>query len=462
MPFTKIAIKKAVKGIRKRATGFILLAILFLVVGCLQDAFVNHQIHKTTTLELNESADEIANEIYKADRWDLTSYRQAFFSASSWYVFTADGLLIDNEAPIQNLLSLFHSVQIPNNLNFGAPETITSELGEKYRLLARKIRGGIVIVGVEEPPSGQCTECADQELATNLAMFGSTFEDAVALSSRKVNQDIDYAVVSDSGELKSGWGEVPLKVDTTAMIAVAQAGKFLSVSNQTYLLISRPILDSKNKIVGTIVVPSEITLEQHALDELKKFNFALSALSFAVAVFISLYFIGREIVRSPHFEKYPEALDTPENLRKEFKGSFQWDIRNNCKNPDERLKTLKTIVAFLNSEGGVLFIGINDNRTIRGIKEDLEFFSNSTDKFLLQIRDLISDKIGSEFSPLIKAQCESIVGKIVCIIEVEEASEPAFLKGENRNHFYTREGPRTNELDPKETNAFIRSKRWDK
>jgi hypothetical protein len=56
MPFTQLAFKKAFKGIRKRATGFVLLAILFLVVGLLQDAFVSYQIRKTTTAELNESA----------------------------------------------------------------------------------------------------------------------------------------------------------------------------------------------------------------------------------------------------------------------------------------------------------------------------------------------------------------------------------------------------------------------
>jgi hypothetical protein len=143
MPFTQLAIKKAFQGIRKRATGFVLLAILFLIVGFLQSAFVSYQIQKTTTLELNESADEIANEIYKDDKWDLVSYRQAFISISSWYIFSADGLLIDNEAPVPSLLNLFHPVEFPTNLVFETPQTITSEVGGKYRLLARRIRGGI-------------------------------------------------------------------------------------------------------------------------------------------------------------------------------------------------------------------------------------------------------------------------------------------------------------------------------
>jgi hypothetical protein len=463
MPFSKIVFSKALKGIRKRATGFFLLAILFLVVGFLQDVFVNYQTHKTTTLELNESADEIASEIYKNDKWDMKSYRQAFFSASSWYVFTADGTLIDNEVPIHGFSNLFRAVEFPTNLTFETPQTITSEVGGEYRLLARQVLGGIVIVGVdiEESTNNQCAECVDEKIAHNLAKFGSTLTNAAAVSTREISEDISYAVIGSSGELKSGLGEVPLKVDPTVLFAAAGSGRPLQVDSQIYILVSKPILDSKNKIVGTVIIPGDITLQQRAVNEQWKFSLALSALAFAITVFIAVYFIGRELARSPNFESLPEALQTPENLNKEFKSSFQWDIGRNCKNLDERIKALKTIVAFLNSEGGVLFIGVSDDQTVRGLREDLEMFKGSTDKFLLQIRDLISDKIGAEFAPLIKTQCEDIESKTVCVIKVERATEPAFLKGEHQNHFYTREGPRTNELDPKEANAFIRSKRWN-
>lgn len=464
MSFSKIAFRKAVKGIRKRAAGFLLLAILFLLVGFLQDAFVNYQIHKTTMLEASESADEISSEIYKNDKWDMESYRQAFYSISSWYVFTTDGTLIDNEAPTQDLSRLFRAVELPANLIYGAPQTITSVVGGKYRLLAQRVRHGTVIVDsvMEESTNSQCGECVDEKLAQNLAKFGSTLESAVSISPRQINEDVSFAVVDDSGKLMSGLGELPLKFDPNIVFTAADSEQPLRAGGQIYILTAKPILDIKNKIVGTVIIPSNITLQQRAKDEQWKFSLFLSALSFAVAVLISVYFIGRELARNPSFEKLPEALQTPENLNKEFKSSFQWDLRNNQQNLDERLKTLKTIVAFLNSDGGVLFIGVNDNGTVRGIENDLNLFNGSTDKFQLQIRDLISDKIGPEFAPLIKTRCDSIQSKTVCIVEVEKGTEPAFLKHDDKNRFFTREGNRTNDLDPKEANAFIRCKRWDK
>jgi hypothetical protein len=133
-----------------------------------------------------------------------------------------------------------------------------------------------------------------------------------------IYEDISYAVISKSGELKSGLGEIPLKIDPTAILAVAETGRATNFDNQIYILVSKPILDSKNKIVGTVVIPGDIMLQQRAVDEQRKFSLALSALVFVVAVLIALYFIGREIARNPHFEKLPEALNTPENLHKEF------------------------------------------------------------------------------------------------------------------------------------------------
>ncbi|HEX3625178.1 MAG TPA: ATP-binding protein [Verrucomicrobiae bacterium] len=464
MPFSKVGIDKAIKGIRRRATGFVLLAILFLVVGFAQHAFVSHQIRKTTTAELNESADEIANVVYNSNQWDLVSYRQAFYTTSTWYVFAANGLLIDNEEPAPELLSLFRAVQLPANVTFDKPQTVVSEVGGQYRVLARKVQGGAVIAcfDTESPTNSACGECIDQKLVENAEVFGTTWQEATNVSARAVDELLSFAVISDSGELKSGLGEIPLRLDPSSMLAAAQAGRPLHLGDKIYILVSKPIRDSKNDVVGTIVVPANITLQEQAIASQLKFNLLLAVVAFGVAVLISLYLIARELVKSPHFETLPEALRSDEGPRKEFKRAFQWDFGRNCQNPEVRIKALKTITAFLNSEGGVLFIGVDDDKTVRGIEEDLGLFNGSADKFLLTMRDLIASKIGAEFAPLVKTRCDTIDNKMVCVVEVENATEPAFLKEDGQSYFFVREGNRTNPLDPREAHAFIKSKRWDR
>jgi len=463
MPFSKVAIDKAVKGIRRRATGFVLLAILFLVVGLAQHAFVSHKIRQTTTAELNESANAIADVIYNSNQWDLVSYRQAFYPTSRWFVFAANNLLIDDEdeEPTPNLLGLFRSVQLPPNLALGTPQTIVSEEGGQYRVLARKVQGGVVIgsFDTESATNSVCGECLDQKLTENSGVFGTTLQQAANVKARAVDEELSFAVLSDSGEFKSGLGEIPLRLDPSAMLAAAEAGKPLHFGDQTYVLVSRPIRDYKNDVVGTIVVPGDITLQEQAIDSQLKFNLVLAIVAFGVAVLISLYLIARELIRTPHFESLPEALLSDEGHRKEFKRSFQWDFGHNCKNPDVRTGVLKTITAFLNSEGGVLFIGVDDDKTVRGIKEDLDLFNGSTDRFLLSVQEAIAGRIGAEFAPLIKTRCETKEGKTVCAVEVEGAAGPAYLKEDGKSHFYVREGNRTNKLDSRETVAFIKARR---
>lgn len=58
-------------------------------------------------------------------------------------------------------------------------------------------------------------------------------------------------------------------------------------------------------------------------------------------------------------ELYPEVVT--ENIRYEFKAVL---------NPDKPLKWAKTLVAFANGEGGLLFIGVSDNRDAFGISID--------------------------------------------------------------------------------------------
>jgi len=57
----------------------------------------------------------------------------------------------------------------------------------------------------------------------------------------------------------------------------------------------------------------------------------------------------------------------------EFKSTLSWDIRENKKNKALQFSVLKTIAAFMNTEGGILLIGVEDNRHIFGLEKDISF-----------------------------------------------------------------------------------------
>ena len=136
-----------------------------------------------------------------------------------------------------------------------------------------------------------------------------------------------------------------------------------------------------------------------------------------------------------------ELISRGESGRLEFKSTLQWNIYKNEKDKKLQQSCLKTIVAFLNSEGGDLLIGVEDNGNILGLEKDFKCFNNpSLDKFERQFFDLIETYIGKRFLHYIKCRFENIDGQDVCGIHVRNADRKAFLKVDRGIEFYVRTG----------------------
>lgn len=154
-----------------------------------------------------------------------------------------------------------------------------------------------------------------------------------------------------------------------------------------------------------------------------------------------------------------EIVSLGESVNLEFKSSLQWDIVRNEKNKVLRKSVLKTIVAFLNSEGGTLVIGVEDNKSVCGLEMDLSLVDHSEDKFLVLLNNLFNDNIGPEFSSLIKATIEPINGTKVCKVNVERSLLPSYLKIDGQQEFYVRSGNTSRSLEMEEAVNYI-SQHW--
>lgn len=144
-----------------------------------------------------------------------------------------------------------------------------------------------------------------------------------------------------------------------------------------------------------------------------------------------------------------------EGISLEFKSTLQWDIVQRQVNKSLRFSVLKTIVAFLNSFGGMLVIGVEDDGKINGLDNDLKILQGSSDRFEQLLTSLTSEYIGPEYSGLIKIRLENVDDKSVCVIEADKAQEPAFLKGDCGKEFHIRLGNTTHLLDAEETVRYI-------
>jgi 16S rRNA G966 N2-methylase RsmD len=138
-----------------------------------------------------------------------------------------------------------------------------------------------------------------------------------------------------------------------------------------------------------------------------------------------------------------ELITSAESKTLEFKQTLSVDIRKNEKQKYIETASLKTIAAFLNSDGGTLVVGVSDNRDPVGIEDEINrFHEGSADKFLLHFKNLICSDIGPEFYPLLDFNLVPIDTKRVLRIDCKRSDRPCFI-GED---FYVRTNPATDKL----------------
>jgi len=151
-----------------------------------------------------------------------------------------------------------------------------------------------------------------------------------------------------------------------------------------------------------------------------------------------------------------DYIELGESSTVEFKSTIRWDIIQNTVNKKLEKAIVKTIAGFLNSEGGTLLIGVSDNGEIVGIEKDLDTLKKKdTDGFQQLLTHLTSEYLGAEYVSYIKPEFEERENKKVCIVKIENAPQPVFLRGENKKEFYIRAGNTTKLLDSEETYNYI-------
>ena len=143
-------------------------------------------------------------------------------------------------------------------------------------------------------------------------------------------------------------------------------------------------------------------------------------------------------------DRIKELISHEESRNLEFKSSLRYDVQQKGI-PAEVLEhaVFKNIAAFLNTEGGAILIGVEDNQNIIGLENtDYKTFhkENKKDELLKHIDNLVQNYFGDHVHHNLRIEFASIEGKTVCMIEVaSKTGQPVFLKQKNKpDEFYIR------------------------
>jgi len=175
-----------------------------------------------------------------------------------------------------------------------------------------------------------------------------------------------------------------------------------------------------------------------------------------------------EAIKNFLFDQYLRGHRNAEDLIKrgesktlEFKSTLRWSVKEARK--DDKLVThavLKTVAAFLNTEGGDLLIGVADDGSIAGIEQD-QF--ESDDRFMLHLAQVVRNALGDRAGTCIDPKTQVVQGKSVCVVTCQRSPEPIFLKWKDmetsaEGDFFVRSGPGTIKLPPESAREYIRTR----
>lgn len=156
-------------------------------------------------------------------------------------------------------------------------------------------------------------------------------------------------------------------------------------------------------------------------------------------------------------EKVHRVISNGEGKTTEFKSTLRWCINSEQVQPYIEEAIVKSISGFMNSKGGVLLIGVEDDGNIIGLDWDYATFKKENrDDFSQHLSNILERDIGIQFANYWKEKFIEIDNKEICIIEVRKSSIPVFTKGNDEEKFFVRSGSTTKSLKPSDLHEYIK------
>ena len=161
-------------------------------------------------------------------------------------------------------------------------------------------------------------------------------------------------------------------------------------------------------------------------------------------------------------------IEGGESSRVEFKSSLRFCLHQ--RKPDKKIEhsSMKTIAAFINSGGGTLLIGVDDNKNVLGLNNDFNTLKKSNDKideFQKHLDNLIENYLTNSAFTLLTFLFHKLEEGVVCEVSVKpNIKKHIMLKNVadgGKEEFFIRRSASTKSLSKTEMLDYINS-HWEK
>mgnify|MGYP001572439965 FL=1 len=157
-----------------------------------------------------------------------------------------------------------------------------------------------------------------------------------------------------------------------------------------------------------------------------------------------------------------DLLQGEEGGELEFKSSLRFDYKLGNVNRELEKAAMKTVAAFLNSNGGHLVLGVSDKHEPLGLQNDYSGLQRKDrDGFENHFTQSFNASIGPEFRNFVKLWFYPAGVHEICVIQTLPSPRPVYFKADGNEYFFMRTGNITSTLKLSEIESYLRS-RWPK
>jgi len=266
-----------------------------------------------------------------------------------------------------------------------------------------------------------------------------------------------------------------------AMVVGYHEGGRIELRNKEGYFRTEYLTDEERALIRAIAIATEGNLNV-ILDEQKIYSIAEEYATGGISILKSKVFSGEygsyikklesDLLRS--FEKISQGQIKPQPMEEiadlsvsdlikkgetasiEFKSSLIWDYKKNQPSKLMGIIVARTISSFMNSDGGIILIGVDNDKNILGLDKDLSQLDGSSDNFELHLTNVVNNNLGKINRPLISLRFGEIGGKKIAVIVAKKSPRPVYLKYEGKTEFFIRSGNSCQPLDVSEATDYIK------
>ncbi|MGH2754213.1 MAG: HAD-IC family P-type ATPase [Actinomycetota bacterium] len=248
---------------------------------------------------------------------------------------------------------------------------------------------------------------------------------------------------------------------TTATLALVTVGIALLIR------LSQPLTRPRRLLVAAMIAGVTAALVVPPLSEFFALNVPPAIVVLAATGAAAIAMWGLELVAfiSHNFPQQfaREDESTAESLAAEIRQGEDertaFVARTGTIGDDGIEMTTATIAALANTEGGMVYVGVDAGGTIVGLGGDVHTVPEDREVVERGLRNSVVERLGAEFAGYMDVRFPEVNGIRICTVEVKTAKQPAYVKDGESSILFVREGRETKALPVDEAIGYVAG-RW--